>query len=158
MQPKFIAKAFNPSDLEPYTRSGYPEPFRSLVIPREKLELGDASGLTKIGINQTTLEPGKVSSMRHWHSHEDELVYVLSGELVLITDAGEEPLRAGQCAGFPAGHANGHHLANRSSKPVVYLEISNRDPADSAHYPDVDLCWHASETGGRFSHKDGRPY
>ncbi|MGH8251584.1 MAG: cupin domain-containing protein [Steroidobacteraceae bacterium] len=152
------AKAFNPADLEPYVKSGYPEPFRALVIPRTKLELGDASGLTKIGVNLTTLAPGKVSSMRHWHTHEDELVYVVSGELVLITDAGEEPLREGQCVGFPAGLANAHHLANRSSEPVVYLEISNRDAEDSVQYPDVDLRWNAPDARGRYSHKDGRPY
>jgi len=155
---KLAARAFNPSDLEPYTRSGYPEPFRTRVIPREKLELGDASGLTKIGINLTTLAPGKVSSMRHWHTHEDELVYIVSGELVLITDAGEESLREGQCVGFPAGNANAHQLANRSARPVTYLEISNRDAEDVVHYPDVDLRWNAPGARGKYTHKDGRPY
>lgn len=148
----------NPGDLKVYSRSGYPEPFRSRVLPREKRALGDAAGLTKIGINHTTLGPGAESSMRHWHTHEDELVYVLTGELVLVTDAGEQLLKAGQCAGFPAGHPNGHQLVNRSEEPAVYLEISNRDPNDAALYPDVDLRWNAPEARRKYSHKDGRPY
>jgi len=153
-----IATPISPADLPARNRSGYPEPFRSQVLPREKRALGDAAGLTKIGINHTTLLPGKASSMRHWHSHEDELVFVLSGELVLVTDAGDLTLRAGQCAGFPAGHADGHHLVNRSAAPAVYLEISNRDTADAVHYTDVDLRWNAPDARGVYTHKDGRPY
>lgn len=155
---KYIAKTVQPIDLKPNSGSGYPEPFRSQVLPREKRALGDAAGLTKIGVNYTTLGPGAASSMRHWHTHEDELVYVLSGELVLVTDAGEQPLKAGQCAGFPAGHPDGHQLINRGKEPVVYLEISNRDPQDAAHYPDVDLRWNAPDARDRYSHKDGKPY
>ena len=155
---KTIAAPINPAELQANTRSGYPEPFRARVLPREKRALGDAAGLTKIGVNYTMLMPGKESSMRHWHTHEDELVYMLSGEVVLVTDAGEKTLRAGQCAGFPAGLTDGHHLANRSQAPAIYLEISNRDSEDSAHYPDVDLCWNAPESRGKFSHKDGKPY
>lgn len=153
-----IAVPIRPDDLPARTGSGYPEPFRARVLPREKRALGDAAGLTKIGVNYTTLGPGAASSMRHWHTHEDELVYVLSGELVLVTDEGERPLCAGQCAGFPAGLANGHQLLNRGSAPAVYLEVSNRDPADAAHYSDVDLAWNAPGSPGRYSHKDGRPY
>ena len=148
----------NPLELQANTRSGYPEPFRSRVLPREKRALGDAAGLTRIGVNYTLLMPGKESSMRHWHTHEDELVYMLFGEVVLVTDAGEQTLRAGQCAGFPAGRTDGHHLLNRSQTPAVYLEISNRDAEDSAHYPDVDLRWNAPETRGKFTHKNGQPY
>ncbi len=155
---KTVATAINPTDLKAHSRSGYPEPFRSRVQPREKRALGDAAALTKIGVNYTTLGPGAESSMRHWHTHEDELVYVLAGELVLVTDAGEQPLKAGQCAGFPAGHPNGHQLVNRSREPAVYLEISNRDPNDAALYPDVDLRWNAPDARGQYTHKDGRPY
>ena len=155
---KTVAAPVNPIELQANTRSGYPEPFRSRVLPREKRALGDAAGLTKIGVNYTKLMPGKESSMRHWHTHEDELVYMLSGEVVLVTDAGEQTLRAGQCAGFPAGRADGHHLVNRGKEPALYLEISNRDSEDSAHYPDVDLCWNAPQSRGKFSHKDGKPY
>ena len=153
-----IAVAVNPHELKANSNSGYPEPYRSRVLPREKRALGDAAGLTKIGINHTTLFPGAASSMRHWHTQEDELVFVLSGELVLVTDAGEQPLKAGQSAGFPAGLANGHQLVNRSQSPAVYLEISNRDPSDAATYPDVDLRWNAPGTPNAYSHKDGRPY
>ena len=154
----FEATPIDPAALKANNRSGYPEPFRSQVLPREKRALGDAAGLTKIGINHTTLRPGAVSSMRHWHTQEDELVYVLSGELVLVTDAGEQALKAGQCAGFPAGHQNGHQLVNRGPVPAVYLEISNRDKSDAATYPDVDLRWNAPDAPECYSHKDGRPY
>jgi uncharacterized cupin superfamily protein len=153
-----LATPINPGDLKANSRSGYPEPFRSMVLPREKRALGDAAGLTTIGVNYTSLGPGAVSSMRHWHTHEDELVYVLSGELVLVTDAGEQLLKAGQFAGFPAGHTDGHQLINRGKAPVLYLEISNRDPKDVVHYPDVDLRWNAPDAPGKYSHKDGQPY
>lgn len=152
------AQSFRPADLAAQTGSGYPEPFRSRVLPRDKRALGDAAGLTRIGINYTTLGPGAESSMRHWHTHEDELVYVLAGELVLVTDAGELQLAAGQCAGFPAGAENAHQLVNRSGKDAVYLEISNRDARDAATYPDVDLRWNAPDAPDAFTHKDGRPY
>lgn len=158
---KSIAAPVNPLDLPVRSTTLYPEPFRSQVLPREKRALGDAAGLTRIGVNHTTLRPGLVSSMRHWHTQEDELVYLLSGELVLVTDEGERVLRAGQYAAFPAGHRNGHQLVNRSGSPAVYLEISNRDSADVAHYPDVDLAWNppaAPGAPGTFTHKDGRPY
>lgn len=151
--------ALDPADLEARTGSGYPEPFRSRVLPREKRALGDAFGLTKIGVNLTTLPPGKESSMRHRHTHEDELVYVVEGEVVLCTDAGEQTLTAGMCAGFPSGDSNAHQLVNRSDRPVRYIEISNRDPEDSAEYPDVDLAYRKNPDGTvSFTHKDGTPY
>jgi uncharacterized cupin superfamily protein len=149
----------DPSTLPARTSSGYPEPFRSRVLPREKRALGDAFGLTQIGVNLTTLPPGKESSMRHWHTHEDELVFVLEGELVLRTDAGEHVLHAGMCAGFPAGSKDGHHLVNRSDRPARYLEISNRDPQDGAEYPDDDLALRRAADGKfAFTHKDGSAY
>ena len=151
--------ALDPVDLTPRNTSAYPEPFRARVLPREKRALGDPLGLTKIGVNLTTLMPGKESSMRHYHSREDELVYVLEGEVVLRTDAGEQTLRAGQVAGFPAGRRDGHQLVNRGSVPARYLEISNRDPSDTAEYPDVDLrCERDAQGGLRFMHKDRTPY
>jgi uncharacterized cupin superfamily protein len=100
------------------------------------------------------LPPGKESSMRHWHTHEEEFIYVLSGEVVLRTDAGEQTLRAGTCAGFPLGTEDGHQLINRSSQPAVYLEISNRDPADGATYTDVDLKYHGANAAVKFTRKD----
>jgi uncharacterized cupin superfamily protein len=153
--------ALDPRTVTPRVTSGYPEPYRSRVLPREKRALGDALGLTKIGINQTTLPPGKESAMRHWHTHEDEFVYVLSGEVVLRTDAGEQVLRAGMCAGFAAAgdatHGDGHQLVNRSDQPAVYLEISNRDREDAAYYTDADLRWNAPDARGVFTRKDGSP-
>ncbi|MBA3818661.1 MAG: cupin domain-containing protein [Deltaproteobacteria bacterium] len=150
--------ALDPQTLAARTSSGYPEPFRSRVLPREKRALGDPLGLTRIGVNLTTLPAGKESAMRHWHTREDELVYVLEGEVVLVTDQGEQWLTAGTCAGFPAGVANGHQLVNRSDRPARYLEISNRDPEDTAAYPDDDLAYHKGPAGNVFSHKDGTPY
>jgi len=151
--------ALDPADVEPRTGSNYPEPFRSRVLPREKRALGDALGLTKIGVNLTTLMPGAESSMRHFHLCEDELVFVLEGEVVLRTDAGEQVLTAGTCAAFPAGVRDAHHLVNRSEKPARYLEISNRDPEDAGEYADDDLAVHKGADGRHvFTRKDGTPY
>ena len=154
--------ALDPRTLEARTGSGYPEPYRSRVLPREKRALGDALGLKTIGINQTVLPPGKESSMRHWHTHEEEFIYVLSGEVVLKTDLGEQLLTAGMCAGFPVAadtqHGDGHQLINRGSEPAVYLEISNRDPRDQAYYSDVDLHFHGVDAAVRFTRKDGSAF
>ena len=150
--------ALDPASVEPRTHSGYPEPFRSRVLPREKRPLGDSLGLTKIGVNLTTLAPGRESSMRHWHSHEDDLIYVIEGEVVLRTDAGEQTLAAGTCAGFKAGSGDGHQLVNRGAVPAVYLEISNRDPADAVVYPDVDLLWNPPGGPHKYTRRDGTPY
>lgn len=147
--------ALDPHSVATYNSSGYPEPYRSQVLPREKRRLGDALGLTRIGINRTVLPPGKQSSMRHWHTHEDEFVFVLEGELVLRTAAGEQRLTTGMCAGFPAGSDDGHQLLNRGAQPAVYLEVSNRDAADCVYYsdPEVDLKVEA----GRMMRRDGTP-
>jgi len=152
--------ALDPLAVEVITRCGYPEPYRSRVIPREKRQLGNALGLTKIGINRTTLAPGKESSMRHWHTHEDEFIWVLEGEVVLRTNSGEQLLRAGSCAGFPAGSEDGHQLINRSDRPAVCLEISNREDDDTAYYsdPDVDLVANPPYARGKMTRRDGTPY
>ena len=153
--------ALDPRTVTARVSSGYPEPYRSRVLPREKRGLGDALGLTRIGINYTVLPPGKESSMRHWHTHEDEFVYILEGEVVLKTDSGEQRLTAGMCAGFPAGSSSGHQLINRSSAPAVYLEISNRDADDLAYYtdPEVDLAFSGPPgRGGRFTRRNGEPW
>ena len=147
--------ALDPRSVEPRTGSGYPEPYRSRVLPREKRGLGDALGLETIGINHTVLPPGKESSMRHWHTHEEEFIYMLSGEVVLCTDAGEQTLTAGMCAGFPLGTKDGHHLINRGKEPAVYLEVSNRDPNDRAFYSDVDMMFHGVNAEVKFTRKDG---
>jgi len=150
--------ALDPMTLEPRTGSGYPEPYRSRVVPREKRALGDPLGLKTIGINHTVLPPGKESSMRHWHTHEEEFIYVLSGEVVLVTDAGEQLLKAGSCAGFALGTSDGHQLVNRSSQPATYLEISNRDPKDRAFYSDVDMLFHGVGSKPMFTRRDGTEF
>lgn len=151
--------ALDPTAVSPRTGAFLPEPYRSRVVPREKRALGDAVGLTRIGVNLTTLLPGKESSIRHYHSHEDEFIFVLEGEVVLRTGEGEQLLTPGMCAGFRAGTHDGHQLVNRTDRPARYLEMSNRDPLDSVEYPGEDLkC--VRDAGGtpRFSKKDGTPY
>jgi uncharacterized cupin superfamily protein len=147
--------ALDPMTLEPRTGSGYPEPYRSRVTPRQKRALGDALGLKNIGINHTRLPPGTESSMRHWHTHEEEFIYVLSGQVVLRTDASEQVLTAGMCAGFAAGKADGHQLINRSAAPAVYLEVGSRDALDECNYSDVDLHLNVR---GEFTRKDGSSF
>jgi len=150
--------ALHPSSVTPRTDSGYPEPYRSRVLPREKRQLGKALGLQQFGVNLTTLPPGKESSMRHWHTHEEEFVYILEGEVVLRTDAGEQVLRAGSCAGFPAGSGNGHQLINRSDRAAVYLEVGTSNAEDVVYYPDVDMHYDPAVHQGKFTRKDGTPY
>ena len=125
---------------------------------RAKRKLGDACGLTRFGVNLVTLGPGGESALRHWHTLEDEFVYVLHGEAVLVTNAGEQVLTAGMCAGYAAGARDAHHFVNRSSLPVTYLEIGNRVEGDNAFYPDDDLMWCEDENGVYAAHKDGRRY
>lgn len=138
--------------------SGYPSPFRETVEGRRRKRLGNEAGLTQYGVNLVTLSPGSASALRHWHENEDEFVYVLGGELVLIEDAGETVLRPGDAAGFKAGVANGHHLVNRSYEDALYLEIGTRAETERAHYPDDDLFAEKTADGFRFTHKDLTPY
>ena len=135
----------------------YPSPFDQPCLGGLSQRLGRAAGLTTIGVNLTRLPPGVWSGQRHWHSHEDELVYVMEGELVLVTDDGEEPLRAGDYAAFKAGERNGHHLVNRSRRDAVVLEIGTRDlDHDVCTYPDIDML--AMPADPPFVHRDGTPY
>lgn len=139
--------------------SNYPEPFASRMAGREKRPLGDLFGLTNFGVNLTRLTPGAVSALRHAHSRQDEFIYVLEGEPVLVTDAGETQLRPGMVAGFKAGTGDGHHLVNRTVSDVVYLEIGDRSAGDTGSYPDDDIQAVLDATGKwRFAHKDGVPY
>ncbi|QAY78474.1 cupin domain-containing protein [Sphingosinicella sp. BN140058] len=137
--------------------STYPQPFASRVAGRVKRRLGDAFGLTNFGINLVTLAPGSASSVRHRHSVQDEFVYVLAGELVLVHDHGEQTLHAGMCVGFPAG-GTAHHLLNRSQADACYLEAGDRLPGDSAVYPDDDLEAFRGEQGWTYRHKNGDFY
>jgi uncharacterized cupin superfamily protein len=150
----------DPMAVEPTTGTGYPEPFRAPCLARVKRRLGDAVGLENFGVNLTILPPGQWSSQRHWHGKQDEFVYILEGEATLVTDAGETVLTAGMAAGFKAGQADGHHLINKSDKPVTYLEIGDRLPGDTADYPDIDLTINDTWPDGRyrFRHKNGEPY
>jgi uncharacterized cupin superfamily protein len=138
----------------------YPAPFDEPCKRRSWRRLGDAAGLTQFGVNLLRLEPGVWSSQRHWHSHEDEFVYVVSGEVVLVTDAGEELLRAGDCAAFKAGVRDGHHLQNRSSSEAVLLVVGSRSDEDHGEYPDIDMIFGAGRYTAKatYRRKDGTPY
>jgi uncharacterized cupin superfamily protein len=145
------------SSVPVVTGSRYPSPFDAPCAARTRQRLGDAAGLTDFGVNLLRLPPGAWSSQRHWHTAEDEFLHVLEGEVVLVTDAGEQLLKAGDCAGFKAGVADGHHLQNRSKSEAVILEVGSRKAADDeADYPDIDLRFLKGRGG--FSHKDGKPY
>jgi len=135
---------------------GYPPPFDTLSAERVRQRLGNAGGLVDFGINLMRLPPGNWSSQRHWHSHEDEFVFVLEGELVLVEDGGETVLRTGDCAAFPKGTGNGHHMINRSDAVAVYLEMGSRHPDDVTTCSDIDMM--STNADGRFVHKDGAPY
>jgi uncharacterized cupin superfamily protein len=140
------------------SRTGYPEPFRQIVLGRARKRLGDAAGLSQFGVNLTTLKPGAWSAQRHWHAAEDELVYVVAGEVTLCEDGGETVLRAGDAAGFKAGVANGHCLVNRSGADTVYIEIGTRAARERAEYPDIDMRMERDENRARYLHKSGEPY
>lgn len=135
---------------------GYPAPFAAVCADRVRRRLGDAGGLRDFGVNLMTLPPGNWSSQRHWHSHEDEFVYILDGELVLIEDQGETVLRKGDCATFAKNSGNGHHMINRSSTVAVYLEVGSRQMDDLTTCSDIDMM--SANSDGRFVHKDGTPY
>jgi uncharacterized cupin superfamily protein len=136
------------------TGSGYPQPFDAPCAKRVRQRLGDAAELTDFGVNRLRLPPGAWSSQRHWHVAEDEFVYVIEGEVVLVTDSGEEILKVGDCAGFKAGVKDGHHLQNRSSRDALVLEVGSRKSQDAGEYSDIDMRF--SDTG--FTRKDGTPY
>lgn len=136
--------------------TGYPDPFNDACAGRTRQRLGDAGGLQAFGVNLMTLPPGKWSSQRHWHSHEDEFVYVLRGELTLVEDSGEVLLRPGDCACFPKGTGNGHHLKNLAASVAVYLEVGSRHPDDLTTCSDIDL--QSANRDGAFVHKNGSPY
>ena len=136
----------------------YPSVFAARVAGRERRALGDFFGLQNFGVNLTRLAPGSESALRHSHGKQDEFVYVLEGTPTLVTDAGEQQLEPGMCAGFPAGTGDAHHLVNRSSSNVLYLEIGDRTPNDSVDYPDDDLKVAWVDGAWRVSRKDGSSY
>jgi uncharacterized cupin superfamily protein len=149
------------SQLPEVKGSRYPAPYDQPCKERTLRRLGDAAGLKQFGVNLVRLPPGTWSSQRHWHSHEDEFVFVVEGELVLVTDRGEERLVAGECAGFPAGERDGHCLQNRSSASAAFLVVGSRVDADYGEYPDIDLAFAPGRYSGSgslgFRKKDGTP-
>jgi len=144
--------------LTPVVGTLYPPPFDTPCRARERTRLGDPAGLTQFGVNLLRLPPGAWSSQRHWHTGSDEFVYILSGEVVLVTDSGDEVLHSGDAAGFPARDTNGHCLQNRSEREALVLEVGTRVPGDTAYYSDIDMV---SPGGGKpaiYTHRDGAPY
>ena len=149
----------DPRELDARTGTNYPDCYRENVMARRKRALGDAFGLTRYGVNLVELPPGTWSAQRHWHTHEDELIYVISGQLTLITDSGEQMLTPGMVAGFPAGDSNGHHLINNTDETASYLEIGDRNSQDEVFYPDIDLRFKVNDQGQHeFTNRDGEPY
>lgn len=160
-----MTRKINLDDLTEVIGSRYPAPFAEPCRGRRSKSLTAAAGLSLIGVNIITLAPGAWASQRHWHRKEDEFVYVLRGELVSITDDGEELLRAGDAIGFPAGKPDGHHLVNRSDNEASFLVVSNRDGQDSGEYPDIDMAFGSvpgesrySADGWAYFHRDGKMY
>jgi uncharacterized cupin superfamily protein len=152
-----MTKRIDVSSVPVVKGSGYPSPYHEPCADRVRQRLGDAAGITDFGVNLLRLPPGAWSSQRHWHSAEDEFAYVLDGEVVLVTDAGEEILRPGDCAGFKAGVEDGHHFQNRAARDAVILEVGSRKPAeDHGDYPDIDLRFLKGREG--YVHKDGSPF
>ena len=150
--------AADPATVPVRAGSSLPEQFRQAIASRRKRRLGDAVGIAQFGVNLVDLGPGDMSSQRHWHEVEDEFVFVLEGELTLVTDEGEQILTTGLCAGFPAGKASGHHLINRSAKPARYLEVGTRVKDDVVHYSDIDLHLKVVNDAEHWSDKKGRAY
>lgn len=140
------------------TGSIYPEPYASMMKGRSSLRLGEAGGLTQFGVNLVTLEPGALSSLRHWHQNEDEFVMVTEGECTLVQDEGETVMRPGDCAAFPAGNTNGHHFINRSDRVAKFLVVGTKAASETATYSDVDLRVEIGGGKASFTYKDGTPF
>jgi uncharacterized cupin superfamily protein len=138
--------------------SFYPAEFQAGCRGRHKQALGDAVGLTQFGVNIARIEAGQASALRHWHEQEDEFIYMLEGELVLVEDGGETVLKPGDAAGFKAGSAIGHKLENRTQRDAIYFEVGTRAKSERVHYPDVDLVMERDDKGRRYRHRDGTPY
>ena len=153
-----MAKRIDVSQVPIQVGTTYPDPYDRPCRARYRQRLGDAAGLTQYGVNLSRLSPGAWSSQMHWHSHGDEFVYILKGEVVLVTGAGEEVLRAGDAAGFKAGDTEGHCLQNRSNADAVYLEVGTRHAEDSAGYPGIDMLAPAGGKPAPFTRLDGTPY
>jgi uncharacterized cupin superfamily protein len=151
--------AFDPMQIAPLTGTRYPDRYKDKVATRQRRILGDPHGLTQFGVNMTTIPPGGWSAQLHWHKREDEFVYVIDGQLTLVTSDGEQALGPGMAACFPAGVANGHRLENRTDRPATYLEVGTRDPAEEVTYPGIDMRLEPGPDGTRrFVNLKGEPY
>jgi uncharacterized cupin superfamily protein len=153
-----MTRALPAIEIPEHRGSSYPGPFAARMGDRTKRRLGEAFKLTQFGVNLTTLAPGGQSALRHWHTREDELVYLLEGELVMVTDEGEQVLRAGDVVGFRGGTTDAHHFLNRGNVTARYLEVGSRIEEDMAHYPDDDMQWIEVDGETVPAHKDGTRY
>jgi len=147
----------DPGQIPRRTGSNYPGRLAEAVRGRSSQRLGDAGGLTQFGVNLVRLEPGALSSLRHWHEKQDEFVMVTEGVCTLIDDTGEHRMEPGDCAAFPAGEANGHHLRNDTDAPAAFLVVGTRTETEIAHYSDIDMMVTIDANGTRFTRKDGSP-
>jgi len=138
--------------------TGYPPPYNKVVEGRARKRLARAAGLTQYGVNICTLKPGAASSQRHWHENEDELVFVLEGEVTLCEDDGETILKPGDAAAWKAGVANGHCLINRSNRDAVFIEVGSRAARERAHYSDIDMKVERDDKGMHYTRKNGEPF
>ncbi len=139
------------------TGSSYPGTLANSMNGRSQIAVGKAAGLTQFGANIVVLAPGALSSLRHWHENQDEILAVLSGDLTLVDDTGETPLAAGDVAAFPAGDANGHHIINKSDSDGTFFVVGTHTPTETAWYSDIDMMVKADESGFHFTKKDGSP-
>ena len=156
MAESLVLPALKPESIDLRRETDYPGDFKNIVAGRARRALGDALGLSQFGVNLVQLAAGAASAQRHWHAKEDEIVVILSGEVVLISDGGEQVLRAGDTAGFAAGVADGHHLVNKGSEEAVYIEVGSRRDGDVVEYPDIDLIYLQDSNG--FTNKRGEAY
>lgn len=147
----------DPTRIEWRTGSGYPGRLAATMEGRSVQRLGDAGGLSQFGANLVRLEPGAMSSLRHYHMQQDEFVMVTEGTCTLVDDRGEHEMQPGDCAAFPAGDANGHHLVNKSGAPAAFLVVGTRTPQETAYYSDLDMMVKTDAGGSRFTRKDGSP-
>lgn len=158
MTDKPTSPVINPETAPRRVGSGYPPEFAGPCATRTKRALGDAAGLKNFGVNLTELPPGSWSSQRHAHEKQDEFIYIVEGQVTLVTDTGETLLKPGMCAGFPAGSKDGHKLVNKSDRKAIYLEVGDRTPGENVDYPDIDMVGRTIDGKYTFFHRDGRPY
>ncbi len=153
-----MANILDPTTVAEGVGASYPDAFKAPSAGRRVRRLTDPLGLINFAVNIVTLDPGAASSQRHWHTKQDEFVYMLEGEATLVTDAGAEILGPGMTAGFPAADGDGHQLVNNTDAPAVFLVVGDRSPGDECHYPDIDLHMKVGQGAAGFSRKNGEPY